>query len=188
MYLFHSDFSSCLESAEIWHAHSFCVEKRPSVFFFFHKRGKEASCKHALESPSPSNGVFLPSWQGHFFSHKKSWHAKFQQILSNLKNHYEIGTYAPLPRSSSIIQIDLKLLNDDIDHKRVKDINKHLIQTFGSHWANLHVILMEGHALPTLICCYIVPDVATSATSLKISEENDVRDKSLLCSCRYVQF
>ena len=27
MYLFHSDFSSCLEFAEIWHADSFCVKE-----------------------------------------------------------------------------------------------------------------------------------------------------------------
>ena len=32
----------------------------------------------------------------------KSQHAKFQQIPSNLKNHNEIGTYAPLQRSPSI--------------------------------------------------------------------------------------
>ena len=37
------------------------------------------------------------------FWHKKSRHAKFQQILSNLKNRNEIGTYASLPRSPSII-------------------------------------------------------------------------------------
>ena len=40
MYLFRCDFSSCSESAEIWHADSFCVKKCPCLFF--HKRGNEA--------------------------------------------------------------------------------------------------------------------------------------------------
>ena len=35
--------------------------------------------------------------------HKKSRHAKFQWIPSNLKNSNEIGTYASLPRSPSIV-------------------------------------------------------------------------------------
>ena len=35
--------------------------------------------------------------------HRKSQHAKFQQILSNLKNHNEIGTYIFLRRSPSIL-------------------------------------------------------------------------------------
>ena len=36
------------------------------------------------------------------FWHKKSQHAKFQRILSNLKNRTEIGTYASVWRSPSI--------------------------------------------------------------------------------------
>ena len=33
-WLFHSDFPSCSESAEIWHVYSFCVKKCPCVFHF----------------------------------------------------------------------------------------------------------------------------------------------------------
>ena len=39
----------------------------------------------------------------HILSHKKSWHSKFQQILSNLKNHIEIHTNAFVARSPSIV-------------------------------------------------------------------------------------
>ena len=38
------------------------------------------------------------------FWHKKSQHAKFQRIPSNLNNCNEIGTYASLPRSPSFIR------------------------------------------------------------------------------------
>ena len=34
MYLFRCDFSSCLESTQIWHAYSFCVKTFPCVFSF----------------------------------------------------------------------------------------------------------------------------------------------------------
>ena len=58
MYLFHCDFSSCLESTENWYADSFCVKKRP---LFIPQAGKQGF-KHVLESPpplppSPSNSV-----------------------------------------------------------------------------------------------------------------------------------
>ena len=35
--------ASCSESAEIWHADSFCSKKCPCVFVFFHKRANKAS-------------------------------------------------------------------------------------------------------------------------------------------------
>ena len=41
MWLFRSDFPSCSESAEIWHADSFFVKKWPCIFF--HKRRNKAS-------------------------------------------------------------------------------------------------------------------------------------------------
>ena len=50
MWLFCSDFSSCLESAEIWHADSFSVKKCSCVFF--PQVGKQGF-KHVLESPPP---------------------------------------------------------------------------------------------------------------------------------------
>ena len=59
MYLFHRDFSSCLESAEIWHADSFCVKKCPWVSFF-HKRGNEAS-NTLLKVHPPPPPPLLPS-------------------------------------------------------------------------------------------------------------------------------
>ena len=127
-YLFRCNFSSCSETAEIWHANSFCVKNVP-VSFFSHKRGNEASntlwksTSPRLLPPPPSNGVkdtnahvlVLKDWNPTMFgdSHRekkntgtffntKSQHAKFQWILSNLKNRNKIGTYASLPWSPSI--------------------------------------------------------------------------------------
>ena len=46
-------FFKCLESAEIWHANSFCVQKCPCVFLFFlfFPQARKQGFKHILESP-----------------------------------------------------------------------------------------------------------------------------------------
>ena len=53
MYLFPSDFSSCSESTEIWHADSFCV-KEMSLCFFLPQAG-QWGFKLARESQPPPN-------------------------------------------------------------------------------------------------------------------------------------
>ena len=49
--------------------------------------------------------ISLPSWKKNteIFQHKKNRHTKFQWIPSISKNRNEIGTYASLPRSPSIM-------------------------------------------------------------------------------------
>ena len=50
-YLFCCDFSSCSESAEIWHAYSFCVKKCPCGFFF--KKAEKYGPHYTKIHPSP---------------------------------------------------------------------------------------------------------------------------------------
>ena len=51
MYPFWFDFSSCSESAEIWHADSFCVKKCPCVFFF--KKAEKYGPNYTKIPPPP---------------------------------------------------------------------------------------------------------------------------------------
>ena len=58
MCLFWFDFSSCSESAEIWHADSFCVKKCPCVFFFTSGETRLETRSWKSTPPPPlSNGV-----------------------------------------------------------------------------------------------------------------------------------
>ena len=59
MYLFRCNFSSCSESAEIWHADSFYVKKCPCVFF--HKRENKASNTFLKVHPPPPSPPPSPS-------------------------------------------------------------------------------------------------------------------------------
>ena len=148
MYLFRSNFLSCLESTEIWHAYSFCVKRCPCFFF---KKAENMDQIARKSTPPPLPLCLSPNivgfrllrtttlcmcvfyaiggggggggrrevdlqervWsliyplvqkkQRDIFWHKKSRHAKFQQIPSNLKNRNKIGTYASFPQSPSIL-------------------------------------------------------------------------------------
>ena len=108
-WLFHSDFQSCSESAEIWHVYFFCLKKRPCVFF---QEWRKIWTKLHQIQPSPlplslsvskqrrisifegqnTLHVSFTQWEGDW-----DWHAKFQRIRSNLGNHYKIVTLWHVP-------------------------------------------------------------------------------------------
>ena len=111
-WLFHNDFQSCSESAEIWHVYSFCLKKRLFSFSRMKKNMGKIASNSTLPLPLPLSvskqrwisifegqntlHVSFTQWEGDW-----DWHAKFQRIRSNLGNHYEIVTWGRLARSHS---------------------------------------------------------------------------------------
>ena len=153
MWLFRSDLPCSSESAEIWHADSFSVKKCPCNFFSTSGEIRLQTHSWKSTPPPPTNsvkdtrtvfwlssieilrcletdeerrGVEFDAISFVFFcilEKKTHGHAKFQPIMSNLENRYEIVTWGRLARSHSILvnledwgmffTHEIRFMNDD---------------------------------------------------------------------------
>ena len=164
-WLFRSHIPSCSESAEIWHVYSFCVKKCPCVFFVFQECRKIWTKLRQIQlylreiegggGGELSRMCLKPSFPAcgkrkhrDIFYNKKSRHAKFQPIRSNLENRYEIVTWGRLAQSPSI---DMFILHHRwiMHHKFIFNHNRYsiIIKTVGARIGKQQPAMDKGKGL-----------------------------------------